>query len=561
MATQSAAGAGDTKNNTLIQSLLQACKKCTIDIDGNMENSIKAIMCICTKSVDKKKLVALVTNNMYVDWQYLQTFYAGVCFGNDSVPPQTPVPLDTNQAAGSGAGGDLHAGEGKLLPNQGDTCSPAGFLSEQQGLVVSGESSEINLLGSNTLTWLQLADHLSFPVNEGMQENLLRRNYPPLWCIYNSLRDSRVLDHTWVPSQQHQQQDGRSSKLNFSDVCKLCLLHNIESLPCKNVIEQYMLQRLDRNQHTVSANILSALADQRNSSEVYFTTTKFLMGIMRVDAVLLGAKISHYKKSVMSQQQAWVVKFVQAGKSRPSMRDVLNRVSLQNQTAQHAPGGAPRGLHATAGSAGQLAGARSLQAGLHNLHLLGGSSAPSSIQGSVGLAASVSGGGLTTMSFDEFCRLVRFPNSMSRLLRLRCYLLASQSHQFDYREKTGNLVSLDVAKSVNSTPVVFPDPECLRQGIETLTLRQGPFEQLNQFRQRCFVSFSINQQKVLNLTQILHLYVAAYQKPDVWKQVWKGIFPVMSTQISKDVESFVYGTAFAADEFVYLLKHSTPFVG
>jgi hypothetical protein len=35
------------------------------------------------------------------------------------------------------------------------------------------------------------------------------------------------------------------------------------------------------------------------------------------------------------------------------------------------------------------------------------------------------------------------------------------------------------------------------------------------------------------MTQVLHLYVAAYQKKDVWKLCWKRIYPIMSTQISK----------------------------
>lgn len=34
----------------------------------------------------------------------------------------------------------------------------------------------------------------------------------------------------------------------------------------------------------------------------------------------------------------------------------------------------------------------------------------------------------------------------------------------------------------------------------------------------------------------------------------------MSTQISKDVENFVQSTPFAIDDFVRILKHSTPFV-
>lgn len=62
------------------------------------------------------------------------------------------------------------------------------------------------------------------------------------------------------------------------------------------------------------------------------------------------------------------------------------------------------------------------------------------------------------------------------------------------------------------------------------------------------------------MTQVLHLYVAAYQKRDIWKLCWKTIYPIMSTQISKDVHSFVSSTPFAVSEFMEILKNSTPFV-
>jgi hypothetical protein len=46
----------------------------------------------------------------------------------------------------------------------------------------------------------------------------------------------------------------------------------------------------------------------------------------------------------------------------------------------------------------------------------------------------------------------------------------------------------------------------------------------------------------------------------MWKQLWKLVDPVMSTQISKDVEGFVKQHAFAKVSFIEILKTSTPFV-
>jgi hypothetical protein len=63
----------------------------------------------------------------------------------------------------------------------------------------------------------------------------------------------------------------------------------------------------------------------------------------------------------------------------------------------------------------------------------------------------------------------------------------------------------------------------------------------------------------LTMTDVLRLYVAAYQLPSMWKQLWKNIHPYMSTQISKDIEAFVKNNEFATENFIHILKTSHPF--
>ncbi len=41
------------------------------------------------------------------------------------------------------------------------------------------------------------------------------------------------------------------------------------------------------------------------------------------------------------------------------------------------------------------------------------------------------------------------------------------------------------------------------------------------------------------MNDVFRLYVAAYQNKDIWKEVWKLIKPILSTQIIKDVENYV----------------------
>jgi hypothetical protein len=65
---------------------------------------------------------------------------------------------------------------------------------------------------------------------------------------------------------------------------------------------------------------------------------------------------------------------------------------------------------------------------------------------------------------------------------------------------------------------------------------------------------SISDIVFLTLTQILRLYVAAYQAQCIWKDVWKAQIGVLSPQIVRDCETFVAENAFAAQAIVAALS-------
>ena len=175
------------------------------------------------------------------------------------------------------------------------------------------------------------------------------------------------------------------------------------------------------------------------------------------------------------------------------------------------------------------------------------------------MSSMMTGTGVSSMSFDNHCSLIRYPNSMSNLRRLRCYLLACQGHHFDYTQHLDGLVPMDVAKALTNNPVVFPDVRSVYLSIDSLALNMLPFDELNRFRTRCFVSFASHQKRNLSLTEVLKLYVAAYQVKTIWKQLWTTIYPVLSPQIIRDVETFVAANPFAVKQFVHILKTSSPF--
>lgn len=155
----------------------------------------------------------------------------------------------------------------------------------------------------------------------------------------------------------------------------------------------------------------------------------------------------------------------------------------------------------------------------------------------------------------------RYPNSMSNLRRLRCYLMACQHHNFDYSKHLDGLVSKDVAEALRTHPVIFPDENSVYLAIGTLGMNMAPFEELNKFRVSCFSGFASHQKKNLSLTDVLKLYVAAYQARSIWKQLWMKIYPVISPQITRDVEKFCSSVPFAVEPFVHILKTSSPFSG
>jgi hypothetical protein len=83
---------------------------------------------------------------------------------------------------------------------------------------------------------------------------------------------------------------------------------------------------------------------------------------------------------------------------------------------------------------------------------------------------------------------------------------------------------------------------------------RAPFKEMMAFKSKCFASFPVVHVQRMTLTQILRLYVAAYQAPNVWKDVWKNQIGVISPQIVRDCEAFVEANAFAAEHIATALS-------
>ena len=80
-----------------------------------------------------------------------------------------------------------------------------------------------------------------------------------------------------------------------------------------------------------------------------------------------------------------------------------------------------------------------------------------------------------------------------------------------------------------------------------------PFPEMMAFKARGFSSFPVVYVQRMTLTQILRLYVAAYQPQSVWKDVWKAQISILSPQIVRDCEAFVSENPFAGERIVEAL--------
>jgi hypothetical protein len=298
------------------------------------------------------------------------------------------------------------------------------------------------------------------------------------------------------------------TRWTFNDTCKLFLLSNVRGIPFNYVTERYITKSLTQNSLMICSKIMEEMADARHDSSVYLSSVQHILEKSIINTTAIEKHIQHYQGTVQAQQASWKMKHMSI-QCRPSMRTVLatkrmNRVSTCDSLQETTP---------------------------------------------------------TAVTFNTFCDIVRFPNCMSHLLRNRCYLLACQpeTQHFKLADHIGLFVPEDLARIINDHAIIDPDEKSLRDSINTLTLNIHPFPELKQFRQQCFAAYPVTQSERLTMTDILKLYVSAYQYPSLWKQLWKAVDPLMSTQISKAVESFVAKNKFATQNFIQILKTSSPF--
>ena len=181
-----------------ISSLLTLCERSTINLNESLTNAIKAVIIVCLKFVDKEALFKEVLPDTFIDWEYVKAQYSS----SGSVQNNTSSACFLSAASA------------------GNSSS---FLQKMRGTT--------NLLGDSSV-WLQLMQFIEFGELK-MPERLLQKQHPPLFCMYVA-----VMSHVKKTAANE-----KATSLNFSDVCKLLLLNNVEGLTARSIIEMHTSAR------------------------------------------------------------------------------------------------------------------------------------------------------------------------------------------------------------------------------------------------------------------------------------------------------------------------------
>ena len=277
--------------------------------------------------------------------------------------------------------------------------------------------------------------------------------------------------------------------------CRALILQLLRGIQCAYATERLTARALSRDTRQATMQFLAGLLDAKHLPEEYHRTLAFVLSPDRMGTVDLTQALADLRAQQETRSLNLRQKSMQLVALRPRLRDKLKTSLLTEQRKERVD---------------SMAG--------------------------------------TWDSFQGFCQKHRFPNTLSDRVKRQLYFLAAQTRWAWGEHVPALLDNEEMARGVCEHPVLQPDCEVLNWVIERLSMDgRRPFKEMMAFKSRCFNSFPVVHVQQLTLTQILRLYVAAYQDARVWKEVWKEQIGVISPQIVRDCEEFVAGTPFASE--------------
>ena len=290
----------------------------------------------------------------------------------------------------------------------------------------------------------------------------------------------------------------------WSTACKVLILQMVQGLQAMHAVELLTSRMLCKNTHESTMKLLAGLYDTKHLPEDYLKTLEHILSptFLVINEQALSQTLTTIQAQREDHKANLRLRNMQVVALRPRLRDKLKTSLLAERRKEQ-------------------------------------------INSKLG----------TWDSYTGYCHAHRFPNTLSDRIKRQLYFLAAQT-RWDWTQHVHRLIdSKEIEERVKQLPVLQPDTGVLNWVIDNLSMDgRPPFKEMMAFKARCFLSFPVIRVQQMTLTQVLRLYVAAYQSPSVWKDIWKEQIGIISPQIIRDCELFTEGNAFAGDHIAGALS-------
>lgn len=286
----------------------------------------------------------------------------------------------------------------------------------------------------------------------------------------------------------------------WTTACRVLILQMVQGLQSMHAIELLTSRALCKNTRESTMKLLAELYDTKHLPEDYLRTLQHILSpkCMTVDESALTKTIASINAQREEHMMNIKLRNLQASALRPRLRDKLKTSLFTEQRKEK-------------------------------------------VDSAMG----------TWDSYTGYCHTHRFPNTLSDRIKRQMYFLAAQT-KWDWTEFVKHLINnAEIEERVKSHPVLNADVDVLLWVIDNLSMDgRAPFKEMMAFKARCFASVPVVRVQQMTLTQVLRLYVSAYQADNVWKDAWKAQLGIISPQIIRDCELFVENNPFAGAQIV-----------
>lgn len=284
--------------------------------------------------------------------------------------------------------------------------------------------------------------------------------------------------------------------------CQALVLSLVRGLPGLHTLEMLTCQYFKRDTHAACMELLAKQADTSFTPEEQLATLAFVLGHTQVNTNAMQQNLAVVRARNEERALCLRMKSAVAIQGRPRLRD---RVASTLNTED------------------------------------------SKMQADIALN--------TWESYAGWSYLHALPSTLSEGVKHRLYFMSSQT-TWDWPAHLPMVLASakGILTKIAQYPVTNPDVPVILRVISQLKMDgSAPFPELTDFKVKCFAALPVSHVQRMTLSEILQAYVAVYQAPAIWKDVFRSVVGVISVSLIRACEGFVRDNKFNAEAFVPLL--------